>query len=72
MYLHTFASSLMALKVTTRAPGSQAMGTRDPSQTAVMAVSRERPCFLIVERERQMTYKTVAPSVLRKVPDIVC
>jgi 3-oxoacyl-[acyl-carrier protein] reductase len=36
--------------VTTQVPGSQAMENGDPSKTAVMAASRERPCFLMVER----------------------
>lgn len=36
--------------VTTQVPGSQAMGNGDPSKTAVIAASRERPCFFMVER----------------------
>jgi hypothetical protein len=36
--------------VTTQVLGSQAMGKGEPSKTADMAASRERPCLRMVER----------------------
>lgn len=45
-----FDASLPSGFVTTQVLGSQAMGKGEPSKTADMAASRERPCLRMVER----------------------